>query len=215
MTEPPDRPLYFHERFLFVGGRHPWNVLLAARREGPLDTAALHAALAHLQARHPMLRAAIDQGTVAPTFIFPEPPPAIGLCMRSRRDDMWSEAMQAELERPFDLATGPLARLVWIHTERSSDLLLVTHHCICDGRSVQILMRELLGLLDRPHEPPPPVPFSMTTLCGTPSGSERFLQRALAFGSAALLRVLAARIKPPAGMRPPNYIVFWPVEPGL
>ena len=212
------RSLYFFERFLFVGGRHTWNVLLAARREGPLDTEAVQAALAQLQARHPMLRAAIDRPVAAPAFVFPKPPPAIGLCIRSRHGDTWFEAVQAELEQPFDVATGPLARLVWIHAERSSDLVLVAHHCICDGRSVQILMRELLALLDRPNEPlpPPPDPFSMTALCGgPPRGAERLVQRLLAAGAGSLLRVLAARVEPPAAARPPNYIVPWPVTAAL
>lgn len=206
------RKLFFFERFLFVGGRHTWNVLLAARREGTLEETALQEALARLQQRHPTLRAGIVE-TAAPAFVFIDPPPPIGIRIVERADEATCPTeMKAELERPFDVERGPLARLIWIRAEQFAELVLVTHHCVCDGRSNQILMRELLDALDRPDKDMPalPGPFALDGLFGgPPHGAERLGHQILAAGVTALLRVMSASVRQPVSARPPNYMFRW------
>ncbi len=52
--------------------------------------------------------------------------------------------MWAEAQRPFDIATGPLLRgVVYAVDDASHRVLLVAHHLICDGWSLQVILRDL------------------------------------------------------------------------
>ena len=54
------------------------------------------------------------------------------------------EQAQRSAHAPFDLATGPLVRaVVWRVAPREHLLLLVAHHIIADGWSLQVLLEEL------------------------------------------------------------------------
>jgi hypothetical protein len=140
------RSLFFFERFLLVGGRLPWNVILAVRTGGPVDERALRTALDALQADHPMLGVGIVQRGRRPHFNSGSPP--IGLRIADRTGpDVWFETVQAELEYPFDRMQGPLLRVVWLRSDDAHELLLVADHCICDGRAMRLLARELLDRL--------------------------------------------------------------------
>ena len=54
----------------------------------------------------------------------------------------WCQEICAELLRPFEWSSGPLARCVLLHSPDVSDLLLTYHH-IGDGLSGAYLMRDL------------------------------------------------------------------------
>lgn len=150
------RELFFFERFLRAGGYRPWNVLLIARVCGTIDESALHQALAGLQSHHPILAAHIVDCARAPRFETLEPiqPIALRIVDRTGPDDWFIETL-LELERRFDSASGPLLRAVWVRSEATSELILIADHCITDGRSLLMLMRELVDRLDpaRPRRP--------------------------------------------------------------
>ena len=142
------RGLFFYERFLLVGDRRPWNVMLVARLPGRIEEPGLRAALAGLQARHPMLCVRIVQQDGRPHFTTPDPVPPIDLRIVPRStDNEWFTAVESEIDRPFDSTRGPLLRLVWLRSETVSELVLVASHCICDGRSMLLLVREILAEL--------------------------------------------------------------------
>jgi hypothetical protein len=147
-----ERPMFFYERFLFVSGRATWNVFFALRMHGPLDADALRLALATLQDRHPALRAGIEMRDGRPWFVTAPAPPPIPLVISIRHgDDTWlSEAWRAR-RRPFALPDGPFAEMLWIRSangiEGPEELVLVLHHCICDGASALMVMREFLVAL--------------------------------------------------------------------
>lgn len=171
------RGLFFFERFLLVGGRRPWNVILVARLRGVIDPRVLADALAGLQAHHPMLCVGIVQRGRQPHFEQPQPLPPIPLRIVERAgDDDWFEAVGAELERPFDVGRGPLARAVWIGSPAVSELVLVADHCICDGRSMLLLMRELvegLGAARRARATQPAIGTIHDLFPGSASGTDR------------------------------------------
>lgn len=71
------------------------------------------------------------------------------------------EAVAAkEARRPFDLAEGPLIRLLWVDgpTGPGGLLVLVLHHILADERSLGRLWNELAALYDG-REPAPVEPF--------------------------------------------------------
>jgi hypothetical protein len=53
---------------------------------------------------------------------------------------------------PFDASRDPLVRLVWLRGSEVSELILVGHHCICDGPSGMTLLRECLSAYDEPDK---------------------------------------------------------------
>ncbi|MEH1855163.1 MAG: amino acid adenylation domain-containing protein [Nostoc sp.] len=60
------------------------------------------------------------------------------------------EQLTAEIaQKPFDLTSSPLLRVILLQiSEQEHLLLLVIHHIICDGWSIQILNRELAVLYE-------------------------------------------------------------------
>ncbi|MFD4656014.1 condensation domain-containing protein [Kitasatospora sp. NPDC058444] len=137
-----------------------YNVPLATRLRGPLDHAALAAALTGLTERHAVLRTRYPRRGEEPYQridpVVPVPLPVL--------DATGPEQLAAEAARPFDLVTGPVLRAVLLrHGPEDHTLLLTIHHIAVDGGSLPFLASEL-GALYRaardgvPSQLPPPAP---------------------------------------------------------
>ncbi|WP_410573852.1 non-ribosomal peptide synthase/polyketide synthase [Amycolatopsis sp. cmx-4-61] len=126
-------------------GSTEYNAGVGLTLEGPLDRDALRAALDALAARHESLRTTFrtvdgegvqvvaDDGTIP-------------LQEADAEADLDAQ-LAAELDRPFDLATGPLTRALLIRRGPDEHLLLLCqHHIITDGWSVGLLVDELAAL---------------------------------------------------------------------
>jgi NRPS condensation-like uncharacterized protein len=145
------RKMLFFERFMYVDGMTPINCLMTARLRGTLDPENLRTALRKVQAKHPLLQArTVDEGG-EPLLVFDEATPEIPLRIVERMtDEDWKSITVAEWKLAFDPMTGPLFRVVWIRSSEVSDLMLVAHHCICDGGSLIAVLREILQVADVP-----------------------------------------------------------------
>jgi amino acid adenylation domain-containing protein len=136
------RRLWFLEQL--DPGRATYHVPVALRLSGPLDAAALARALTALARRHPALRTTLAAGEGGPVQRVAPASPVPLPVDDAADEDALRRALDAEAHRPFDLARGPLfrARLV----RRAADdhvLLLVMHHAVADGWSVEVVLREL------------------------------------------------------------------------
>jgi amino acid adenylation domain-containing protein len=145
----PQQRLWFLDQL--EPGAPTYNMPYAIWLDGPLDPGALQRALDAMAARHAVLRTSIvafdgvpeqvvaDTGTVPVERI--DLPLAAGDGERARQ----AEAIAADRARqPFDLAAGPLIRATLIGAGPGRHLLvLVMHHIISDGGSMQILIGEL------------------------------------------------------------------------
>ncbi|GGO23361.1 hypothetical protein GCM10010116_47080 [Microbispora rosea subsp. aerata] len=148
-TRPPlshaQERLWFLEQY--APGTTAYTVAFAVRLEGgEIDETALRRALAEVARRHESLRTRFvttDDGT--PEIVLDDEP-VVELRVS---DDPATvrETVQEELGRPFDLATGPLVRLLLVRlAAREHVLLLTMHHAVTDGWSCDIVMEELLAL---------------------------------------------------------------------
>ncbi len=131
-------------------GRSGYHVTGGLRVVGPLDTGALRAVFTALQESHEALRCRVPDVDGEPRQVFDvlrldwseidltsSPPQA--------REVVWRRLVAMEAVEPFDLREGPLWRVRLIRTAPSEHvLLLVTHHLITDGRSLEVLLRDLL-----------------------------------------------------------------------
>jgi amino acid adenylation domain-containing protein len=134
-------------------GSPAFNVPTPFRVHGPLDTAALAAALTALVRRHEVLRTVfaeregnLRQLTLPPAAV---PLPVLdlaGLPAAAREAEALRWAGE-EGRLPFDLARGPLFRASLARLAPEEHVLcLNAHHVVTDGWSAEILVRELQAL---------------------------------------------------------------------
>ncbi len=134
------------------------NVVYFVRLDGSLSQDRLRSALSRVQAKHPALRAVIREER-SELYYEENKAPEIPLRIVSRvSEDDYRRECQTELHTVF-AHDQPQLRLVWLQSERESDLLLTTSHRICDGMSIFILVREVLASLHSneelvPYDPP-------------------------------------------------------------
>ncbi len=129
-----------------------YNVAVAAAVTGEVDRAALLRALATLCDRHPMLRTTFTSVDGEPVqrvhdrllpevLVLEEPEPAAAL------DESPHRRLESLAWRPFDLAAGPLVRLVLVLRARDrAELLFVAHHLVCDLWSLSLFLSELQAI---------------------------------------------------------------------
>ncbi|MFF4991404.1 amino acid adenylation domain-containing protein [Streptosporangium saharense] len=149
-ARPARIPLSPAQRRLWVlyrtdGPRPTYNIPLATELDGPVDVAALRAALADLAGRHESLRTVFPEENGLPwqrvlTGAEARPP----LEVVDVTEDGLDAALAAAARHPFDLATEPplRARLCVLGPDRHV-LLLVVHHIAADEWSTVVLLDDL------------------------------------------------------------------------
>jgi NRPS condensation-like uncharacterized protein len=206
------RKMFFFERLMYVDGRTPVNCVITAKLLGTIAADNLEAALEKIQAKHPLLRASVTEEYRQPYFVFSSNPSKIPVRLVERHsDDDWRNVTALEWKTPFNMADGPLIRIVWIKSAVVSELMLVGHHCICDGASLIAIFREILQLIDQPDvqlSPYPPVQ-SLQDLVPQKVWSN-WKMGALVKGKAALFRLFALTVKT-VKKTPPgeHYLIYW------
>jgi hypothetical protein len=149
------RRLLLLERTMYREGHTPFTSVFSIQLLGRLEEGRLRQALARLQAKHPLLRCVIEDGVDSdgPRFVLQDCPAPIPLRIVERKnDDDWQTQVRREWVAPFDASCDPLVRLVWLRGREVSELILVGHHCICDGQSGMTLLRECLSAYDEPEK---------------------------------------------------------------
>ncbi|AYN37725.1 hypothetical protein D9753_00490 [Streptomyces dangxiongensis] len=116
------------------------------RLYGPLDTERLRAAWDALADRHETLRSTyrIEDGhltqIVAPSVRLP-------LDTADAEPHAYPDIVRAEVDRPFDLASAPPVRMRLLRFGPDDHaVLVVLHHMVGDGRTLEILVRDLWAL---------------------------------------------------------------------
>lgn len=123
-----------------------FNESISMALDGPLDPAALEAALNGVVARHDALRGRVGRNDERMHF-------ASRLVLTLRSHDLGNEAdpgaalaalIAADARTPFDLWAGPLVRALLVRLAAQRHVLVLTaHHIVCDGWSTNIILREL------------------------------------------------------------------------
>jgi amino acid adenylation domain-containing protein len=129
-------------------GSSVWNIAAAFDIDGRLDSGALTRSFKTILARHATLRSRFVAVDGLPTI---ETLPAADWTIdyRDLREDAQprerADAIAAaEAQRPFDLATGPLFRVILLRTGEARHLLvIVLHHIAADGSSLGVIAHEL------------------------------------------------------------------------
>jgi hypothetical protein len=147
------RPLLLLERTMYRDGRTPFTSVFPIQVTGELDERRLRHALACVQARHPLLRCVVEEAARVPRFVLLDRAAPIPLLIVERSgEDAWQAAVRREWVSPFDASREPLVRVVWVRGRGVNELVLLGHHCVCDGHSGINLVRELLSAYDQPEQ---------------------------------------------------------------
>ena len=148
-------PLSFSQQRLWFldqldPGNYAYNLAQAMRIKGALDLSALQQALGTIVTRHEILRTRFVEvaGTPFQKIDLPKEVAWQTLDLSKlpgrQREQESNALLETELRRPFDLATGPLFRVLVVRLSTDEFILLLTmHHIVSDGWSAGILMREL------------------------------------------------------------------------
>lgn len=130
--------LYLDEQS--TGRRRPYLCQAVVTLDPGVDPGRLAAAYAATVGAHDLLSARFRQlSSGEPVAIIPAEP-VVAWRRATSKDETFAELCAAELDRGFDLASGPCLRAVLA----GSRLVLTTHHIIFDGWSVTLFVRDLM-----------------------------------------------------------------------
>ena len=133
-----------------------YNEPLTIRRRGPLDVAALEAALTEIVRRHEAWRTTftVERGVpvqvVQPPFPVKLPVEDLTALAPDTREAAALRLAHDDARRPFDLAAGPLLRALLVRVDADDHRLFLTvHHIVLDGVSIyRVLLPELAALYE-------------------------------------------------------------------
>lgn len=145
---PQRRLWFFHE---LTRGQSLYQSSVCFRLRGRLDLGSLRAAIEAVVRRHEALRTRIDTGPAGePVQQFPtdRPVPVIVTDLRDRlpedRPQALREEMTATVQEPFDLHRDLPVRARVVRVDEDEHLLVIAlHHMVSDGRSLEVLCRDL------------------------------------------------------------------------
>lgn len=148
---------YAQRRLWFMDQLFPgtplYNLPLVLHLALPVDVPVLERALQEMARRHESLRTTFRMVDGEPVQVV-----STDTSMRVRvvpldhlpaagREAAAMAFASAEVQQPFDLATGPLWRATLVRLDRADHLLLLTaHHIVSDGWSMGLMLRELQTL---------------------------------------------------------------------
>ena len=153
-----DLPLSFaQQRLWFLDQMEPgspsYNMHVAIRLTGALDTAVLDRSLAEVIRRHESLRTNFPTVGGHPVQVVH---PALDWHLKvvslesldeSQRETAAMKLIAKEARQPFDLANGSLFRGILLQLDAQQQMLMLTmHHIISDAWSISVLVREALAL---------------------------------------------------------------------
>jgi len=129
-------------------------IVTALRVTGPVDLAALQGALDDVVARHELLRTVVVRDADPPYQMVCPPcrvplevedlPPASGKQSGKSRDMVIQELIVGVQAGTISAREVPLMRaLLCRFDDRDSALFLTVHHSVCDGWSIQVILRDL------------------------------------------------------------------------
>jgi amino acid adenylation domain-containing protein len=133
-----------------------YNISTLYKLKGALDITALATSVRQLIERHESMRTVFVEVDGEPRQrILPARQSGIELVFRDFRDTQGARAHAERIvQLPFDLEQGPLFRMELLQTAEEEYLLVCSiHHIISDEWSMQIMVKELIGMYNGEEQP--------------------------------------------------------------
>ncbi|MBP5100615.1 condensation domain-containing protein, partial [Pseudomonas protegens] len=147
---------YAQERQWFLWQLDPdssaYHIPMALRLRGSLDSRALQSSFDALITRHESLRTHFVESArgltqvIAAQARLPISQQDLSLLVEAgNTDDLIKQVIDTQVRQPFDLRQGPLLRATLVRlAEDEHVLVLVQHHIVSDGWSMQLMVEELI-----------------------------------------------------------------------
>lgn len=136
------------------------NVTVAARIKGYIEPEPVEKALDKILELHPVLTSAISMNREGAACYVPGAVREFQLDWDTRNNDNdWIVKIHEEERKPFCLFTGPLIRFSLLSGPQCSDLIVISHHILCDGMSLIYLIRDILVFMAASSMPVEPLPI--------------------------------------------------------
>lgn len=148
----------------------PYSVItMLARVNGPISEEQLKEALSKVRQRHVPLRYRIELDQDLRARFTTEATGDIPYEIFSRQSpDDWIKIVRDASQIPFQFETKPALKVLLVHSEEISELIILCHHLLADGMSLVYLMRDLLQSLGDPLSDPDilstPQPISLENM---------------------------------------------------
>ena len=139
--------MWFFDR---LSGRSSFHIPMGVRFKGALSKAALEQTFGEIVRRHEILRTVFPAVNDQPMQVI-QPPSRFQLNLvdlsrlpANYREQRAAELAQQDAVRRFDLAYGPLMRLMLLQMDEDDHILICTmHHIIADGQSLGVVIAEM------------------------------------------------------------------------
>ncbi|MBZ4423339.1 non-ribosomal peptide synthetase, partial [Myxococcus sp. RHSTA-1-4] len=136
-------------------GSHSYNIPVAVKLTGVVKVEALEQAFEALVLRHESLRTTFEDRNGSPVQVI-SPKARVHLRVEdlssapeAERSAEATRLIELEAQRPFNLEQGPLLRTTLLKlSEQEHVLVLVMHHIVSDGWSMDVLIREMGALYE-------------------------------------------------------------------
>jgi NRPS condensation-like uncharacterized protein len=142
-------------RFIMAPTSH---ISLGLRVQGKISEESLRNAVNKMLVTYPLFGVRIewdDEITQSTTEDAAEVPVKV---YKRESENSWLEALNKEHAIPVKPSAGPLTRIILVKGPSVSELFIFCHHSICDGRSLELALREILLHLGDPERVPPLLP---------------------------------------------------------
>ena len=155
-----DAPLSYAQQSLWIVDKiepnsSSYNLPVAQRIRGELEFTCLKGCIEKIVRRHEVLRTVFVASGGEPVqkiqaFEGVELPIVdFGGVPEKEREKEVALFLENQVKTPFDLAKGPLFRACLLRLRNEEHILFLNfHHCVFDGQSISIFMRELTGLYE-------------------------------------------------------------------
>ncbi len=130
-----------------------YNLIIAVRLSGNIDAGRFIAAAQKVADMYPVLGSHIGTVNGVPSLVSGEG----GVKITEKYEDT-AYVNERRFRHPFDLETGPLARMEYVHTPDGDAFVIDAHHTVFDGTSVNVLVRNIVSVYNGGE----PVPETVT-----------------------------------------------------
>ncbi|TXT64317.1 MAG: putative Condensation domain-containing protein [Promethearchaeota archaeon] len=129
------------------------NVVMVAQIKGIIRAEHLKIIINDLIIKHPLIKVKIkfDNRGNAKFVTSRVESPSIDEFPR-KDDNFWKTIVKEEISEKFNIESGPLIRFKLLVGKELIDLIITSHHSICDGLSIVFLIRDILELISAPQE---------------------------------------------------------------
>lgn len=123
----------------------PLNVVMMGRVNGYVDSGAIVSSIKKMQRKHALLSVRVELNNQGEAWFRSSKVSDLDVqTMPRQHQDQWVHIAKKQYIQPFDLSNGPLIRFLVLHDSEGFDLVLCAHHIICDGMSLNFLIRDIL-----------------------------------------------------------------------